>query len=111
MEKLDEIPGVGTIVARVIIAEVGMDMSRFPTAVTAGKTDTFLGERYRRIAKLFVQDDHYDGRPAIWCLRHLACSMNSWERNPSGSLCPCTSVTVGGWAYGWMSFHGFPRVT
>jgi transposase len=92
VEKLDEIPGVGTTSARVIIAEVGLDMSRFPTAahlaswarfapgvkesagkhkgtgatghgnrylarvlgeaaVSAGKTDTFLGERYRRIAR------------------------------------------------------------
>jgi transposase len=92
VEKLDEIPGVGITTARVIIAEVGMDMSRFPTAahlaswarfaprvkesagkkkgigttghgnrylgrvlgeaaVAAGKTDTFLGERYRRIAR------------------------------------------------------------
>ena len=92
VEKLDEIPGVGITGARVIIAEVGVDMSRFPTAahlsswarfapgvkesagrkkgrgttghgnrylarilgeaaVAAGKTDTFLGERYRRIAK------------------------------------------------------------
>jgi transposase len=92
VERLDEIPGVGITSARVIIAEVGMDMSRFPTAahlaswarfapgvkesagknkgtgttghgnrylaralgeaaVTAGKTDTFLGERYRRIAR------------------------------------------------------------
>lgn len=92
VERLDEIPGVGTTAARVIIAEVGMDMSRFPTAahlaswarfapgvkesagrkkgkgttghgnrylaralgeaaVSAGKTDTFLGERYRRIAR------------------------------------------------------------
>jgi transposase len=90
--RLDEIPGVGTTAARVIIAEVGMDMSRFPTAahlaswarfapgvkesagrtkgkgttghgnrylaralgeaaVSAGKTNTFLGERYRRIAR------------------------------------------------------------
>jgi transposase len=92
VERLDEIPGVGTTAARVIIAEVGMDMSRFPTAahlaswarfapgvkesagrkkgsgttghgnrylarvlgeaaVSASKTDTFLGERYRRIAR------------------------------------------------------------
>jgi transposase len=92
VDKLDEIPGVATTSARVIIAEVGVDMSRFPTAahlsswarfapgvkesagrkkgrgttghgnrylarilgeaaVAAGKTDTFLGERYRRIAK------------------------------------------------------------
>lgn len=32
VEKLDEIPGVGTTVAQVIIAEAGVDMSRFPTA-------------------------------------------------------------------------------
>ncbi len=92
VDRLDEIPGVGTTAARVIIAEVGMDMSRFPTpahlvswarfapgvkesagrkkgkgttghgnrylaralgeaAVSAGKTDTFLGERYRRLAR------------------------------------------------------------
>ena len=90
--RLDEIPGVGATAARVIIAEVGTDMSRFPTpahlaswakfapavnqsagkkkgtaatghgnpylarvlgeaAVCAGRTDTFLGERYRRIAR------------------------------------------------------------
>jgi transposase len=92
VDTLDEIPGIGTISAQVIIAEIGVDMSRFPTAahlaswarfapgikesagrkkgrgstghgnrylaralgeaaVAAGKTDTFLGERYRRIAK------------------------------------------------------------
>jgi transposase len=92
VERLDEIPGVGTTAARVIIAEVGLEMSRFPTpahlaswakfapgvkesagrkkgrgstghgnrylaralgeaAVAAGKTDTFLGERYRRLAR------------------------------------------------------------
>jgi transposase len=89
---LDEVPGVGLTTANMIIAEVGLDMSRFPTpahlcswarfapsvkesagrkkgngatghgnrylaaalgeaAVGAGKTDTFLGERYRRIAR------------------------------------------------------------
>ena len=32
VERLDEIPGVGITAARVIIAEVGLDMSRFPTA-------------------------------------------------------------------------------
>ncbi|WP_432982823.1 IS110 family transposase [Dactylosporangium sp. CA-233914] len=91
-QRLDEVPGVGPATAHVIIAEVGVDMSRFPTpahlaswarfapgvkesagkskgsgstghgnsylarvlgeaAVAAGKTDTFLGERYRRIAR------------------------------------------------------------
>jgi transposase len=90
--RLDEIPGIGPIAAAVIIAEAGLDMSRFPTAqhlcswakfapgvkesagkkkgkgstghgnrylarvlgeaaVCASRTDTFLGERYRRIAR------------------------------------------------------------
>jgi transposase len=92
VERLDEIPGVGHTAAHVLIAEVGVDMARFPTAghlvswakfapgvkesagkrkgsgatghgnpylarvlgeaaVAAGKTNTFLGERYRRIAR------------------------------------------------------------
>jgi transposase len=90
--RLDDIPGVGAIATAVIIAEIGIDMTRFPTpghlvswarfapgvkesagrkkgngatghgnrylarilgeaAVGASKTNTFLGERYRRIAK------------------------------------------------------------
>ena len=90
--KLDEIPGVGPVAAAVILAEIGPDMSRFPTpnhltswarfapgvkqsagkdrgkgatghgnrylakvigeaAAGAARTDTFLGERYRRIAR------------------------------------------------------------
>jgi transposase len=90
--RLDEIPGIGPIAAAVIIAEVGLDMSRFPTpahlaswakfapgvkepagkkkgkgstghgnaylarilgeaAVAASRTGSFLGERYRRIAR------------------------------------------------------------
>lgn len=92
VERLDEITGVGMTAAHVMIAEIGVDMARFPTpahlcswarfapgvkesagknkgngttghgnpylarvlgeaAVSAGKTDTFLGERYRRIAR------------------------------------------------------------
>ena len=31
VERLDEIPGIGPDIARVIIAEIGLDMSRFPT--------------------------------------------------------------------------------
>jgi len=91
-DQLDEITGVGRAAAQVIIAEVGVDMRRFPTAghlvswarfapgvkesagkrkgtgatghgnpylarvlgeaaVAAGRTNTFLGERYRRLAK------------------------------------------------------------
>jgi transposase len=90
--RLDEIPGIGRIAAAVIIAEIGLDMTRFPTpghlvswakfapgvkesagkkkgrgstghgnrylarilgeaAVGAARTGTFLGERYRRIAR------------------------------------------------------------
>jgi transposase len=86
--RLDEIPGIGPTAAAVIIAEIGVDMTRFPTparlsswakfapgvkesagrkkgngatghgnrylarvrgeaAVNAGRTDTFLGERYQ----------------------------------------------------------------
>ncbi|MHB8696248.1 MAG: IS110 family RNA-guided transposase [Solirubrobacteraceae bacterium] len=89
--RLDEISGIGAYAAQVIIAEVGLDMTRFPTAghlvswakisprtiqsgtrrragrtgkgnrylksilseaaVAAAHTDTFLGERYRRLVK------------------------------------------------------------
>ena len=90
--RLDEIPGIGLTAAQIIIAEIGLDMSRFPTpshltswakfapgiaesagrkkghsgtghgnrylaralgeaAVAASRTNTFLGERYRRIAR------------------------------------------------------------
>lgn len=91
VERLDEIPGVGPHIAQVILAEIGLDMSRFPTAAhlvswaklcprtiqsgpltrggktgkgnpylkgalgdaaaAAARTNTFLGERYRRIVK------------------------------------------------------------
>jgi transposase len=91
-QRLDEIPGIGPVAAAVIIAEIGTDMTRFPTpghlaswarfapgvkesagkkkgsgstghgnaylarvlgeaAVGAARTDSFLGERYRRIAR------------------------------------------------------------
>lgn len=90
--RLDEIPGVGPIAAAVVVAEIGLDMTRFPTprhlaswarfapgvkesagkkkgnaatghgnrylarilgeaAIGAARTRTFLGERYRRIAR------------------------------------------------------------
>ena len=91
LDRLDEIPGLGTLAAQAVIAEVGLDMTRFPTAAhlvswaklspqtiqsgpktragktgkgnrylkgvlgeaaaAAAKTDTFLGERYRRLVK------------------------------------------------------------
>ncbi len=92
VERIDEIPGFGATAAAVVLAEIGVDMTRFPTpghlsswaryapgvkesagkkkgrgstghgnrylarvlgeaAVTAGRTDSFLGERYRRLAR------------------------------------------------------------
>lgn len=91
VERLDAIPGVGPVTAQIVIAELGLDMSRFPThshaaswaglapgknesagrnysartlkanrylrtalveaAHAAGKTATYLGEKYRRLAR------------------------------------------------------------
>src|SRR5216684_2685688 len=64
IERLDEITGVGTANAQVIIAELGTSMAQFPTpghaaawarltsrTIQSATTDTFLGERYRRIAR------------------------------------------------------------
>ena len=92
VDRLDEITGVGRTAAQLILAEIGTDMGRFPTAghlaswakftpgvkesagkkkgksstghgnrylaralgeaaVGASRTNTFLGERYRRIAR------------------------------------------------------------
>jgi transposase len=92
VRKLDEVPGISLAAAHAIIAELGLDMGRFPTsghlvswakyapgvkesagkkkgknstghgnsylarilgnaAAATARTDTFLGERYRRIAR------------------------------------------------------------
>jgi transposase len=91
VELLDQIPGIGQRAAEDLIAEVGVDMTRFPTdahlvswakfapierssagrakaahrdkgnpwlggvlgevVAAAARTDTFLGERYRRLAR------------------------------------------------------------
>jgi len=91
LDRLDEIPGISRDTAQAIIAEIGLDMTRFPTpghpvswaklsprtvqsgatnragktgkgnpyltailgeaAAAAARTDTFLGERYRRIVR------------------------------------------------------------
>ena len=91
VDRLDEITGIGRDTAQAVIAEVGLDMTRFPTpghlvswaklspatiqsgakhraghtgkgnpylkgalgeaAAAAARTDTFPGERYRRIVK------------------------------------------------------------
>ncbi len=52
-QRLAEIPGVSAELARSIIAETGLDMSRFPgqAATGAAGTATFLGERHQRIAR------------------------------------------------------------
>ncbi len=85
IERLDEVPGVGTTAAQVIIAEVGMDMSRFPTAAhlaswarfapgvkesagrTKGRGTTGHGNRYlaRVLGEAAVaagEDRHLPGR-------------------------------------------------
>ncbi|MCD2193678.1 transposase [Actinomycetospora endophytica] len=90
--RLDEIPGARPVAAAIVVSEIGLDLSRFPTAghlaswakftpqtkesagknkgqgstghrnrypakvlgeaaVGAGRTNTFLGERYQRIAR------------------------------------------------------------
>ena len=65
-DRLDEIPGPGREAAMALIAEIGLDMSRFPTpqalvscyakriavlaAYAAANTGTFLGERFRRLS-------------------------------------------------------------
>ena len=90
--RLDEIPGISLVAVHAILAEIGVDMTRFPTAghlvswakyapgvsesagkkkgrnstgrgnpylaailgnaaAAAAKTDTFLGDRYRRLAR------------------------------------------------------------
>jgi transposase len=91
LARLDEIPGIALGGAQIILAEIGLDMTRFPTAghlvswarltprtiqsgaknrpgktgkgnpylkgvlgeaaAAAARTDTFLGERYRRLIK------------------------------------------------------------
>jgi len=91
LQRLDEVTGIGLVAAQAIIAEIGLDMTQFPTAAhlvswaklspraiqsgprnrsgrtgkgnpylkrvlgevasAAARTDTFLGERYRRLAR------------------------------------------------------------
>jgi transposase len=114
VQQLDEMPGIGPVAAAIIIAEIGLDMSRFPTAghlcswakfspgikssagkskgsgttghgnrylaralgeavVMAGRSDPFLGERYRRIARRRGKKKAIVavGRPMLVVIWHL----------------------------------------
>lgn len=57
LDRLDEIPGVGRTAAQIIIAEIGLDMSAFPTpghlASWARLTPRTIqsGARYRRLTR------------------------------------------------------------
>jgi transposase len=91
LQRIAEVPGFSLLAAQIVVAEIGLDMTRFPTAehlaswakltpatrqsgtktrtgktgkgnpylkgvlgiaaTAASRTETFLGERYRRIAK------------------------------------------------------------
>ena len=112
-ERLAEIPGVSPDLARAIIAETGLDMTRFPTpahlaawaglapvarqsgprarkpakghgdaylkgyctqaALGASRTDTFLGERFRRLARRIggVRAQCAVGRSILVIIWHL----------------------------------------
>ena len=112
--RLEEIPGIGPTPAAIIIAEIGIDMTRFPhprhlaswakfaprinssagktngngstghgnrylarvlgeAVVCAGRTDTFLGARYRRIARRRGQKKAFVavGRSLLVIIWHL----------------------------------------
>jgi transposase len=111
--RLAEVPGASPDLARANIAEIGLDMNRFPTAARlaswaglapvsrqsgprtrkparghgdhwlkgyctqaalgASRTDTFLGERYRRLARRIgaVRAQCAVGRPILTIIWHL----------------------------------------
>jgi transposase len=114
IERLVAIPGIGRTTAQAIIAEIGVDMTRFPTpahlaswakfspitkesagkakgknatghgnpylarvlgnaAVNADRTNTFLGERYKRIARRRGKKKAIVavGRSLLTVIRHL----------------------------------------
>jgi transposase len=121
--RLDEIPGIGPTAAAIIIAEIGIDMTRFPTAghlaswakfspgikssagknkgngstghgnrylarvlgeaaAGAGRTDTFLGARYRRLARRRGRKKALvaTGRSLLVVIWHLLADPNTrWE--------------------------------
>ena len=134
VERLDEIPGVGQLAAHLLIAEIGTDMTRFPTAghlvswakfapgvkesagkrkgsgstghgnpylarvlgeaaVAASKTDTFLGERYRRIARRRGKPSERSSRSAgpSWSSPGTCCPT---QRPTSTTSAPASTTPV-----------------
>lgn len=122
IDRLDEIPGIGRHAAQIIIAEIGLDMARFPTAghltswaklclatsqsgtktkngkgdrylkgvlgevaTAAAKTDTFLGERYRRLIKRMPK-----GKALLALARSILTII--WQLLPTAPLATPTSA-------------------
>jgi transposase len=118
--RLDGIPGIGPTAAAIIIAEIGLDMTRFPApahlaswakfapginasagkakgngstghgnrylarilgeaVAGAGRTDTFLGARYRRIARRLGKNKAIVavGRSLLVIIWHLLANPNT----------------------------------
>jgi transposase len=111
VQRLDEIPGIGPVAAAIIIAEVGVDMTRFPTAghlcswakfspgikSSAGKSkgsgSTGHGDRY--LARVLgSRDDAARRRPSsrwaapCWSSSGTSCPNRT---SPSTTLAPITT--------------------
>lgn len=69
VEKLDEIPGINPTAAHVIIAELGIDMSRFPTAGHLVSWAKFAPLVKESAGKKKGKDATGRPRPEGWCMR------------------------------------------
>ncbi len=126
-QRLDEIPGIGPVAAAIIIAETGLDMTRFPTAPplflaefapgssprpgsTRAKWSTGHGSRY--LARVhgeaavatggtdtFLGVDHYDRHVDTGAKKRS--HIRQLEALDSGPACHPRHTSVGGWAPGW----------
>jgi transposase len=124
--RLDEIPGVGATAAHVIIAEIGLDMSRFPTAAhltswarfapgvkeSAGRKKgngaTGHGDRY--LARVLAKPpspparptpssaNATDGSPAVAARRRPSSRSAAQSWSSSGTCCPMTKPASTTWA-------------
>ena len=61
--RLDEIPGIGVTTAQVIIAEVGLDMTRFPTPATLGVVGPVRPRDQRISGPEEGRQQHRQGQP------------------------------------------------